>query len=87
MDGESDITFRMQSLSVASTVKFDERITVHKLNDWPADVYRESRRGQWMQYAVDRYRFKRRIRQTEIKLGNIFSDEHRNGIIYRLHQL
>jgi hypothetical protein len=85
MDGESDITFRMQSLSVARTVKFDERVIVHILNDWPADVYREARRGQLMKYAVDRCRFKRRVRQTEIKLGNIFSDEHRNRIIYRLH--
>ena len=87
MDEGSDLTFRMRSLSVAKTVKFDERVIVHKLNDWPADVYREARRGQWMQYAADRYRFKRRIRQTELKLGNIFSDEHRNRIIYRLHQL
>jgi hypothetical protein len=83
MDGEWDITIRMQSLTVARTVKFDE----FKLNDWPADVCREARRGQWMQYAADRCRFKRRIRQTEIKLGNIFSDEHRDRIIYRLHQL
>jgi hypothetical protein len=30
MDGEGDITFRMQSLSVARTVKFDERVTIHK---------------------------------------------------------
>jgi hypothetical protein len=87
MDGESDIAFRMQSLLVARTVKFDDRVIVHTLNDWPADVYREVRRGQWMQYAVDRSRFKRRIRQTEIKLGNIFSNEHRNRTIYRLHQL
>ena len=87
MDEESDLTFRMRSLSVAKTVKFNERVVVYKLNDWPADVYQEARRGQWMQYAVDRYRFKRRIRQTESKLGNIFSDEHRNRIIYRLHQL
>jgi hypothetical protein len=87
MDGEWDIKIRMQSLTVARTVKFDERGFVHKLNDWPADVCREARRGQWMQYATDRCRLKRRIRQTEIKLGNIFSDEHRNRIIYRLHQL
>jgi hypothetical protein len=86
MDGESNLTFRMQSLLVARTVKFDERVTVYKQNDWPADVYMEARRGQWMQYAVDRCRFKRRIRQTEILLGNIFSDEHRNRIIYRLYQ-
>jgi hypothetical protein len=67
----------MQSLLVIRTVKFDERITVYELNDWPADVYLEARRGQWMQHAVDRCRFKRRIKQTEIELGNIFSDDHR----------
>jgi hypothetical protein len=33
MDGESDFTFRMQSHFVAKTVKFDERVIVHKLND------------------------------------------------------
>jgi hypothetical protein len=87
MDGESDLMFRMQSLLVARTVKFDERVAVCKLNDWPADVYREARRRQWMQYAADRCRFKRRIRRTEIKLANIFSAEHRNRIIYRLLQL
>jgi hypothetical protein len=75
MNGESDITIRMQSLSVARTVKFDERVIVHTLNDWPADECRKTRRGQCMQYATDRSRFKRRIRQTELKLGYIFSDE------------
>jgi hypothetical protein len=35
MDG---ITIRMQFLTVAITVKFDEQVIVHKLNDWPADV-------------------------------------------------
>jgi hypothetical protein len=46
--GESDLVFRMQSLLVIRTVKFDERITVYELNDWPADVYLEARRGQWI---------------------------------------
>jgi hypothetical protein len=41
MDGESNLTFRMQSLLAARTVKFDERVTVYELNDWPADEYRE----------------------------------------------
>jgi hypothetical protein len=84
--GESDLVFGMQSLLVIRTVKFDERITVYELNDWPADVYLEARRGQWMQHAVDRCRFKRRIKQTEIELGNIFSDDHRKKIVCRLYQ-
>jgi hypothetical protein len=76
----------MQSLLVIKTVKFDERITVYELNDWPVDVYLEARRGQWMQHAVDRCRFKRRIKQTEIELGNTFSDDHRKKIVCRLYQ-
>jgi RNase P protein component len=62
----------MQSLLVIRTVKFDERMTVYELNDWSADVYLEARREQWMQHAVDRHRFKRRVKETEIELGNIF---------------
>jgi hypothetical protein len=69
--GESNLAFGMQSLLVIRTVKFDERITVYELNDRPADVYLEARRGQWMQHAVDRCRFKHRVKQTEIELGNI----------------
>jgi hypothetical protein len=84
--GENDLTSRMQSLLVIRTVKFDEHITVYELNDWPADAYLDTRRGQWMQHAVDRCRFERRIRQTEIELGNIFSDKHRKRIVYRLNQ-
>jgi hypothetical protein len=83
---DSDITFRMQSLLVARTVKFDERVTVYKLNGWPADVYREARRGQWMQYVADSCRFKRRIRRTEILLADIFSGDHRMKIVRRLYQ-
>jgi hypothetical protein len=84
--GESDLVFEMQLPLVIRTVKFDERITVYELNDWPADVYLEARRGQWMQHAVYRCRFKRRIKQTEIELGNIFSDDHRKKIVCRLYQ-
>jgi hypothetical protein len=70
--GESDLVFGMQSPLVIRTVKFAERITVYELNDWPADVYLEARRGQWMQHAVDRCRFIRRIKQTDIELGKYF---------------
>ena len=68
----------MSSLSVRRTVTFDKRITVITLTDWPTDVYRAARKGQWMQLAVDRHRFKRRIQQTELALINIFTDSHRD---------
>jgi hypothetical protein len=84
--GGSNLVFRMQSLSVGRNVKFDECVTVYKLDDWPADVYREARRGLWMQYAVDRSRFERRVREIEVQIGHIFSDDHRKKIVCRLYQ-
>ena len=68
----------MSSLSVRRTVTFDKRITVFRFNDWSPEVYRAARKGQWMQLAVDGHRFKRRIQQTELALGNIFTNVHRD---------
>ena len=51
--GGSSIVRGMSSLSVQRTVTFDKRITVITLTDWPTDVYRDARKGQWMQLAVD----------------------------------
>lgn len=74
----------MQSLSIRRKVLFDtDNIIVFTPTDWPADVYREARKGQWMQMARDRFRFMRRIKETELILGNIFSNEHRDRIICR----
>jgi peptide methionine sulfoxide reductase MsrB len=39
-----------------------------------------------MQYAVDRSRFERRVRETEVQIGHIFSDDHRKKIACRLYQ-
>ena len=69
---------RMSSLSIRRTVTFDKHITVFQLGDWSPEIYRAARKGPWMQLAVDGHRFKRRIRQTELALGNIFTDSHRN---------
>jgi hypothetical protein len=43
--------------------------------DWPAD---EARKGQWTR---DRFRFMRRIKETELILGSIFSNEHRDRMM------
>ena len=85
--GGSSIVRGMSSLSVRRTVTFDKRITVITLTDWPTDVYRAARKGQWMQLAVDRHRFKRRIQQTELELGNIFTDDHRDKMWFYVNKL
>ena len=69
---------RMSAVSIRQTVTFDKHITVFRLNDWSPEIYRAARKGLWMQLAVDRHRFKRRIQQTELVLGNIFTDSHRD---------
>ena len=69
--------FVMSSLSIGRIVLFNDNVTVFTPTDWPADVYRDARKGYWMQMAADRFRFKRRIRETEVELGNVFSNEHR----------
>ena len=72
------IVQRMSSLSVRRAVTFDEHITVFRFSDWSPEMYRAARKGPWMQLAIDGQRFKRRIQQTELALGNIFTDNHRN---------
>jgi len=69
---------RMQSFSVRRKVLFDAcNITLFTPTDWSAEDYCDARKGQWMQFACDRFRFDRRIKETELLLGNIFSIEHR----------
>lgn len=85
--GGSSIVRGMSSLSVRRTVTFDKRITVFRFNDWSPEVYRAARKGQWMQLAVDGHRFKRRIQQTELALGNIFTDNHRNKMWFYVNKL
>ena len=72
------IVQRMSSLSVRRSVTFDKRITVFRFSDWPPEIYRAARKGPWIQLAIDRQRFERRIQQTELALGNIFTNNHRN---------
>src|SRR5664279_974260 len=78
--GERVLVSGMLSLSVGKRVHFADRDTVNELNDWPAEDYRAARRGPWMQYGVDRHRFKRRIQQTEEILSNVLTESHRNNV-------
>ena len=74
----------MSAVSSGRRVKFDHTVTVYTPIDWLPDVYRDARKGPWMYLAADRCRFKRRIKQTELLLGDIFCDAHRENVRLRL---
>ena len=69
---------RPLDLVVLRTVSFATNVTVFIPFDWSPATYRLASQGPWVQIAVDRHRFMRRIRQTEIDLANIFSIQHRD---------
>lgn len=69
---------RPPDLVVSRTVSFATDVTVFIPLDWSPETYRLARQGPWLQIAVDRHRFMRRIRQTENDLANIFTIEHRD---------
>ena len=71
---------RVQSTQIRPRVRFSERVEIFELNDWPADIYRQARKGPWMYMAVDRKRFERRIRHSEPILSRILTVEHRDII-------
>ena len=55
------------------SISFNSHVTVFRF----VDNYANERKGKWMRAAVDRHRFRRRIQQTELSLGDIFSESHR----------
>jgi len=70
--GGSSYVFGVQSLSIRRKVFFDtDNITVFTPTDWTPVDYSDARKGEWIQYACDRNRFDRRIKETELLLGNI----------------
>jgi len=51
-------------------------VTVLNQLEW-ADAYQQARCGPWEQYARDRDRFARRIREVECQIGWVLNAEHR----------
>ena len=82
--GGSTLVSRMFSVSIRRTVSFDNNVAVYTPKDWSPETYRNARKGPWIQLAIDRCRFRRRIKQTEIALGDIFSDVNRDKVKRRL---
>ncbi|EFA05418.1 hypothetical protein TcasGA2_TC015594 [Tribolium castaneum] len=52
---------------------------VHPMIMW-SFAYQAARKGPWEEYARDRDRFNKRVRNTEAIIGHVFSDEHRSKI-------
>jgi len=72
----------VQSLSIRRKVFFDtDNITLFTPTDWTPMDYSDARKGEWTQIACDRFRFDRRIKETELLLRNIFSVDHRERSI------
>jgi len=59
-------------------------VTVLNRFEW-ADAYQEARCGPWEQYARDRERFSRRVREVDSQISWVLSGEHR-AIKYRYLQ-
>ncbi|ESO91572.1 hypothetical protein LOTGIDRAFT_233378 [Lottia gigantea] len=67
-------------------VRFEEGeklTTVYQMVAW-SFAYRASRKGPWEQYARDRERFQRKIRDLEEVLSQILIDSHRSKIFNSL---
>ena len=60
-------------------VRFDEKLTVHIINDWP-HASREARRSTWMLKARNHRRFKKRIRSIAQKIECSLKPEHRDSV-------
>ncbi|KAG9485493.1 hypothetical protein GDO78_008528 [Eleutherodactylus coqui] len=61
-------------------VTFYEKITIYY-------VCNEERKGHWEEYARDRCRFQRRIRETEAMIGHCFTPDHRQRVWNRMQEI
>jgi len=61
-------------------VTFSDKVLVHFQSGWSDQDYRNARRSNWMSYAADRARFRRRIFQFNSQFAYIFNDIHRSNI-------
>ncbi|MBH0219594.1 hypothetical protein GH793_15520, partial [Listeria monocytogenes] len=68
----------------ASKVHFSKEVTVHILEEWPLES-QEARAGScWMEMAIDRQRFKRRVELTEKIISPYLEAQHRAKVFDRL---
>lgn len=52
---------------------------------WGEEEYTQARRGCWQDFARDRCRFQRRIRETELTISPCLTTEHRLKVYRKLY--
>lgn len=60
-------------------VEFSPIVQVHKMQAWTFAL-QASRKGHWEEFARDRDRFQKRIKETEKAIGYCFSMSHREKL-------
>ncbi|KAI5107067.1 hypothetical protein C0J45_2705 [Silurus meridionalis] len=54
-------------------VCFSKEVTVHILEEWPIESQEAQDESCWMEMAIDRQRFKRRVELTEKIISLLFT--------------
>lgn len=63
-------------------VKFDiTKNKIHNMVAW-SYAYKQARKGQWEQVALDRFRFHQRIKKVNVVLEKILNCSHRQRIYF-----
>lgn len=62
------------------TVRFNDKVEICRMHVWDF-AYRNSRKGGWMQDAMDRFRFSRRIEQLEKILSPVLNTKLRRILL------
>lgn len=57
-------------------VTFSRNITMHYMNCWTF-AYKVARQRYWENVAIDRARFRRRIKESSLIIEDILTEEHR----------
>uniref|UniRef100_UPI00398E8C61 protein phosphatase 1 regulatory subunit 15B isoform X2 n=1 Tax=Pristiophorus japonicus TaxID=55135 RepID=UPI00398E8C61 len=80
VQGELQKTFTqlVSERKCCKKVAFDEHVTEYYVSS------DEIRKGPWEEYARDRFRFQKRIRETEEDIGYCFTFEHRWTVLQRM---
>lgn len=64
---------------MSKRVNFELKPDIFYMRKWDY-AYREARKGRWHLFAIDRFRFQRKINEIEKLLSPIFDLDHRKAV-------